>query len=44
MTEADRIIQDVIDTTGKALGPDQRNQMYESLRTILDTLRTLSRD
>lgn len=44
MSEADRIIQDVIDTTGKVVGAEQRAQMYRSLRTILDTLRTMSRD
>lgn len=41
MSEADRIIRDVLDTTGKAMGVEQREQMYASLRTILNTLREL---
>ncbi len=39
--EADRIIHEVLDTTGKAMGVEQREQMYASLRTILNTLREL---
>ena len=38
MNEADRIIREVLDTTGKAMGVEQREQMYSSLRTILNTL------
>ena len=30
MNEADRIIHDVLDTTGKAMGVEQREQMYAS--------------
>ena len=41
MSEADRIIREVLDTTGKAMGVEQREQMYASLRTILNTLREL---
>ena len=41
MNEADRIIREVLDTTGKAMGVEQREQMYASLRTILNTLREL---
>ena len=41
MNEADRIIGEVLDATGKAMGVEQREQMYASLRTILDTLREL---
>ncbi len=41
MNEADRIIHDVLDTTGKAMGVEQREQMYASLRTILNTLREI---
>ena len=41
MSEADRIIHEVLDTTGKAMGVEQRKQMYASLRTILNTLREL---
>ena len=41
MNEADRIIGEVLDTTGKAMGVEQREQMYASLRTILNTLREL---
>ena len=41
MSEADRIIREVLDTTGKAMGVEQREQMYASLRTILDTLREI---
>ena len=44
MTEADKIINDVLEATGKSMGVEQRDQMYASLRTILDTLRSLSRD
>lgn len=44
MTEADRIIREVLDATGAAMGVTQRDQMYESLRTILATLKTLSHD
>ena len=41
MSEADRIIREVLDTTGKAMGVEQREQMYASLRTILNTLREI---
>ena len=41
MNEADRIIREVLDATGKAMGVEQREQMYASLRTILDTLHEL---
>ena len=41
MNEADRIIREVLDTTGKTMGVEQREQMYASLRTILNTLREL---
>ena len=41
MSEADRIIRDVLDTTGKAMGVEQREQMYASLRTVLNTLREM---
>ncbi len=41
MNEADCIIGEVLDATGKAMGVEQREQMYASLRTILDTLREL---
>ena len=30
-----------LDTTGKAMGVEQREQMYASLRTILSTLREI---
>ena len=35
------IIREVLDTTGKAMGVEQREQMYASLRTILNTLREI---
>ena len=41
MNEADCIIREVLDTTGKAMGVEQREQMFASLRTILNTLREL---
>ena len=41
LTALDRIIREVLDTTGKAMGVEQREQMYVSLRTILNTLREI---
>ena len=34
-------MSEVLDTTGKAMGVEQREQMYASLRTILNTLREI---